>query len=220
MTEKLLPCPFCGNDVASQSFWYGCVPGDEPRGYHVFCLECSETDTLDGPRRDTLEEAIAAWNRRAPAPEGEAIDERTGHPTRYAQPLYASPVVPVGADQGSRSKASVPTEGGQAAVLDDFPPRQKWPEKGTRLRFLGKNGYDFQLQEALRVLNVGAVYTCTDCRVGDWEHSVALENVPGRFNGVMFEVVAAPASPITGGYEPKANEPNQGDPSGDTGREG
>lgn len=69
----LLPCPFCGNDVASQGFWYGCAPGDEPRGYHVFCLECGETDALDGPRRDTLEEAIIAWNTRA-QPRGEGTE--------------------------------------------------------------------------------------------------------------------------------------------------
>lgn len=61
---NLKPCPFCGNDVASQGFWYGAMPGDVPRGYHVFCLECSDTDALDGPRRETLEEAIEAWNAR------------------------------------------------------------------------------------------------------------------------------------------------------------
>ncbi len=65
--EEPLPCPFCGNEVKSQSFWWhGCAPGNGPRGYYVFCLECSETDALDGPRRDTLEDAIAAWNRRTP----------------------------------------------------------------------------------------------------------------------------------------------------------
>ena len=65
--EEPLPCPFCGNEVKSQSFWWhGCAPGNGPRGYYVFCLECSETDALDGPRRDTFEDAIAAWNRRTP----------------------------------------------------------------------------------------------------------------------------------------------------------
>jgi hypothetical protein len=96
----------------------------------------------------------------------------------------------------------------ETAVVGWKAPR--WPKKGTRLRFLGKNGYDFQLVEALRVLNAGAVYTCTDCSVGDWEHSVALENVPGRFNGVMFEMVApddAPASDTPARYEPEASEP-------------
>lgn len=75
MTIDLEPCPFCGNKVDTQSFWYGAAPGDEPRGYHVFCLECSETDALDGPRRDTLDEAIAAWNTRAPSA---AARERDG----------------------------------------------------------------------------------------------------------------------------------------------
>ena len=75
--EEPLPCPFCGNEVKSQSFWWhGCAPGNGPRGYYVFCLECSETDALDGPRRDTFEDAIAAWNRRTPAPEGEVVTER------------------------------------------------------------------------------------------------------------------------------------------------
>jgi hypothetical protein len=129
-------------------------------------------------------------------------------PAQFQQDIHAAILAALGTtDQGSRSKASVPTEGHDTAVLGGGPRRLKWPEKGTRLRFLGQNGYDFQLQEALRVLSAGAVYTCSDCRVGDWEHSVALEGVPGRFNGVMFEIVSAPASPIPGGYEP--NEPKE-----------
>jgi hypothetical protein len=96
--EEVLPCPFCGNEVKSQSFWYGCAPGNEPRGYYVFCLECSETDALDGPRRDTLEDAIAAWNRRTP-------------PAMSADHI--------GDAQGWRDIATAPRDGDDLLVSDD-----------------------------------------------------------------------------------------------------
>nr|WP_249182197.1 Lar family restriction alleviation protein [Burkholderia vietnamiensis] len=55
------PCPFCGNK--------GCAPtknGDWGWVY-VYCHCC----LANGPAHDDLDKAIAAWNRRAPASEGE-----------------------------------------------------------------------------------------------------------------------------------------------------
>lgn len=58
-----LPCPFCGCKVADAGFWF--AKTDTPPMAYVFCLECSETEATDGPKRETLEEAVTAWNRRA-----------------------------------------------------------------------------------------------------------------------------------------------------------
>ncbi len=71
----------------------------------------------------------------------------------------------------------------------DRAARPRWPAAGDKMRFLGKNGYDAELERALDTFEIGAVLTVKDCRVGGWEHSVAFEGVQGRWNGVMFELL-------------------------------
>ena len=61
MTDKLLPCPFCGgNDIQTdemESFW-----DKNETSWRVLCIDCiAET------AGDTKEQAIAAWNRRSDA---------------------------------------------------------------------------------------------------------------------------------------------------------
>lgn len=73
-----------------------------------------------------------------------------------------------------------------------------WPKRGDTMRFLGRNGYEFQLAEALKQFTPGETYTVSDCRVGSWDHSISFEGVDGRFNGVMFEDAALSASDKTG----------------------
>ena len=54
MTEKLKPCPFCGNEAEF----------DE---WKIFCIRCLNGDCDIKPQTDwfnTKEEAIEAWNRR------------------------------------------------------------------------------------------------------------------------------------------------------------
>ena len=65
------------------------------------------------------------------------------------------------------------------------------------MRFLGRNGYDFQLAEAMKKLTPGETYTVRDCRVGSWEHSISFDGIEGWFNGVMFEPAALSASDKT-----------------------
>lgn len=53
MNEELKPCPFCGSqDVESTFMGHGALA--------VLCYECE----AEGPPADTLEESIAAWNKR------------------------------------------------------------------------------------------------------------------------------------------------------------
>lgn len=65
MTE-LMPCPFCGKSVAR----IGRTPlMNDTSGYHVNCSTVAGGCNMEGPWRNTKDEAIAAWNTRpAPSP--------------------------------------------------------------------------------------------------------------------------------------------------------
>lgn len=56
----LKPCPFCGSDM--DGFVTG-FDGSTHESGHLF-IEC-DCGAM-GPRGRTIEEAVAAWNRRAP----------------------------------------------------------------------------------------------------------------------------------------------------------
>jgi hypothetical protein len=115
MSEELLPCPFCGRANLKLL------------DFKVWCDDChSYGPTALGKG----EHIFVAWNRRTPAPEGEVVawrlrrvgvvrwnlwdlDPRVDTPA-YAdaaewevQPLYASPVVPVGRDENTRTKLAL-----------------------------------------------------------------------------------------------------------------
>lgn len=63
IVESLLPCPFCGAAARTDLLPHSGGPG------WVQCSECE----CDQYMCDTIEEAVAKWNRRAPAqsvPEG------------------------------------------------------------------------------------------------------------------------------------------------------
>lgn len=62
MENKLLPCPFCGQIKALI-----CVPSDD-NATIGWCVICDHTESgcgAAGGFRETEEEAIEAWNRRA-----------------------------------------------------------------------------------------------------------------------------------------------------------
>src|SRR5690242_19332032 len=62
-TIKLLPCPFCGSDAhVRTAYASGAGHFDEVTCGNALCEAKS-------PNADTEEEAIAAWNRRANAPD-------------------------------------------------------------------------------------------------------------------------------------------------------
>lgn len=75
------------------------------------------------------------------------------------------------------------------------PEPARWPAKGDLMTFLGKNGYERELTEALRIFKVGQQYRVLECNVQSWSHSVRFEDVAGWYNGVMFERVSDTSTP-------------------------
>lgn len=70
-------------------------------------------------------------------------------------------------------------------------------KKGARVRFIGRNGYDHQLEAAMKLLTVDAVYTVNSVNAGDWSSGVFLDEFPGiSFNTVMFEDAKEPVAPV------------------------
>lgn len=61
--------------------------------------------------------------------------------------------------------------------------------KGTKMRFLSKNGYEMELNHARETFNDQPV-TVKMCYVGDWYSHYEFEEVAGRWNKVMFEKVS------------------------------
>ena len=119
MSEKLLPCPFCGGEArltaAMGETWMRCIDcnaGSEMSGSHAL--------------------AIAAWNRRTPAPEGEVVawryrqrsgaggwavslEDMSDWPNLICEPLYAA-LRPT--DTGWRDIATAPRDGTDCILWD------------------------------------------------------------------------------------------------------
>lgn len=64
-----------------------------------------------------------------------------------------------------------------------------WPKPGEKMKFLGRNGYDHELEKAKHHFAVGHAYEVESCDVGDWRHTVKFVGIKGDWNGVMFETV-------------------------------
>jgi Lar family restriction alleviation protein len=68
VSQELKPCPFCGTSAAIFKSYH------EDTGLTQFTVVCNRVacpaQGRTGPNR-TEEKAIAAWNRRAPAPDAE-----------------------------------------------------------------------------------------------------------------------------------------------------
>lgn len=62
-----------------------------------------------------------------------------------------------------------------------------WP-KGTKIRFLNKNGHNFQREEAAKLFDVDKSYTLKASDVYSSSSTLEFEEVPGIFNSVMFVV--------------------------------
>lgn len=72
MSDKLKPCPMCG--VEARIDVMNTMPATDFK--HVYFVEC-ECGT-DGPPKDTVEDAIATWNRRAIDPMTSGVKRLVG----------------------------------------------------------------------------------------------------------------------------------------------
>lgn len=57
---------------------------------------------------------------------------------------------------------------------------------GDKVRFLNENGLDAERVHASRVLDSATAYTVKSLNIGGFSSTVELDEVPGRFNTVMF----------------------------------
>lgn len=58
---------------------------------------------------------------------------------------------------------------------------------GCKVKYTGKGGYEFERNEADKILDRNKEYTVESVTVGGWTSYVYLEEVQGKFNTVMFE---------------------------------
>ena len=70
---------------------------------------------------------------------------------------------------------------GKRMVMDIHTP------KGSLVVFTGNGGYDAENRRARQELIVGKMYTVVDIEIGGWSSRVALKEVDGKWNTVMFE---------------------------------
>jgi Lar family restriction alleviation protein len=84
MTEKLLPCPFCGGEASVRTVLRVLARcemcGSEGQSFSM----------VDAGVEAASDQAIAAWNRRTPAPEGEVVAWRYRYPNDPTWHLTAS----------------------------------------------------------------------------------------------------------------------------------
>ena len=124
MSEKLLPCPFCGSEniavgsdkgtVYRHNTAFGDLTRSVPTVRWAYCVDCGcvapaeKVNNFDGfykpdEQEDALNRAISAWNRRAqPANEPltiEQLKQMDGEPVwvkHFAQTKFASAWIEVG----------------------------------------------------------------------------------------------------------------------------
>ncbi|WP_110933782.1 hypothetical protein [Paenibacillus bouchesdurhonensis] len=73
--------------------------------------------------------------------------------------------------------------------IEPPPTMNIYSQKGDRVRFLNKNGHDWEPERAREIgLVEGEIYTVERTDVGGWHTDVYLQEIPGyHFNSVMFE---------------------------------
>lgn len=75
----------------------------------------------------------------------------------------------------------------EAEMFLNAEPMDIYSPVGTRIVFMGRNGWDSELQSAKQSLSIGGTYTVANIIVEDWSSGVELLEAPGRFfNTVMF----------------------------------
>jgi hypothetical protein len=113
------------------------------------------------------------------------VGEFLDHPHFRGPACYTSHVVAL-----DEATGELETRNSRYRLVNDGEPTRMpgWPWRGDKMVFLGRNGHDYQLAEAMKVFEVGRQYEVEDVNVGDCHHEIAFVGVPGRYNGVMFEI--------------------------------
>lgn len=62
-----------------------------------------------------------------------------------------------------------------------------YAKKGSKVVFTGKNGSDWDQQDAQKRLIIGSVYTVKRTDVGNWSSTVEFQEVEGSYNTVLFD---------------------------------
>lgn len=66
-------------------------------------------------------------------------------------------------------------------------PMDIYSESGKKVKFLGKNGYNHQLKEALEFFKPEEILTVKRTNVQNWSSTVEFKEYPGKWwNTVMF----------------------------------
>ncbi|MEK3873685.1 MULTISPECIES: hypothetical protein [unclassified Paenibacillus] len=73
--------------------------------------------------------------------------------------------------------------------IEPSPTMNIYAQKGDKVRFLNKNGHDWEPEKARESgLVEGVVYTVEKTEVGGFHTDVYLQEFPGKpFNSVLFE---------------------------------
>lgn len=71
---------------------------------------------------------------------------------------------------------------------DPFETMDIYSKSGSKLVFTGKNGHDWQQEEARQLMEIGQVVTLSYADIGQSSTSISLKEFPGKcFNSVMFK---------------------------------
>lgn len=88
------------------------------------------------------------------------------------------------------------TAGQAPQAVAPQPDKPRWLQPGDWMKFLGKNGYDFERERAREVFSFERWYEVERCEVGSFSHHIKFKRIDGEWNGVMFERCNEDGSPI------------------------
>ncbi len=140
---------------------------------------------------DYLQEYICGAYRLACQEIGQKVPDVWGWPLA----VVAQAAIQSTFDAETRTRVEGECQGQTKIAESNHKPEQetprlseltRWPARGDKMIFLGKNGYESELKEALLKFVVNREYTVKSCDVQSWSHSIVFEEVAGHFNGVMF----------------------------------
>jgi hypothetical protein len=67
--------------------------------------------------------------------------------------------------------------------------KENFPGKGDKVRFMNQNGYDTEREKALKAIGLERIVTVVHCDIGSSSSSYTFEEVPGKWNTVMFDKI-------------------------------